>query len=121
MRNAALAAKEGEGTCYVLMNSQEYGTEVWPCASLDEAMKPSPVWHGRRNSIGARTIFSATSASWANRPKRAGSACDPTSPDAPDTDALTLTLHFREIRRRQEPEEVPCLRRFVREAEEVGA
>ena len=31
-RCCACSEKEEGGTCYVLMNSQEFGTEVWPCA-----------------------------------------------------------------------------------------
>ena len=30
---------EGEGTRYVLRNSREYGTHVWPCEGVDAAVE----------------------------------------------------------------------------------
>lgn len=113
---------EERGTCYVLMNSREYGTEVWPCEGLDEAVETlsrlarSAEQHRREDGI--QRYFCILG----EPPEESqGAACDPASPDVPDTDVLTLTLHFRESRHCQEMEAVPCLRLFPREAEEVAA
>ena len=115
--------EEGEGTCYVLMNSREYGTHVWPCEGMDEAiailsrLARSAEMHRREDHI--QRYFCILG----EPPQESqGAACDPVSPDAPDTDALTLTLHFRQPPDLcQEAQEVPCLRRLSREVEEVGA
>ena len=121
-RQCACREKEEGGTCYVLMNSREYGTEVWPCEGLEEAIQTlanlarSAEQH--RRSDGIQRYFCILG----EPPEESqGAACDPVSPDAPDADALTLTLHLRETRHCREPEELLCLRRFSREAEEVGA
>ena len=113
---------EKKRACYVLMNSREYGTEVWPCGGLDEAIETltrlarSAEQH--RRCDGIQRYFCIL----VEPPEESeGVACDPASPDGPDTDALTLTLHFRQSPGLcWEPEELPCLRRFVRE-EEVAA
>ena len=120
-RRCACGEKEEGRTCYVLMNSQEYGTEVWPCASLEEAIETlsrlARSAERHRQQDGIQRYFCIL-----GEPPEAseGVACDTVSPDPSDTDALTLTLHFRETRHCREPEEVPCLRRFAREAEEVS-
>ena len=113
---------EESGTCYVLMNSREYGTEVWPCEGMDEAIETlsrlarSAEQHRREDGIQRYFCILV-----APPEESQGAACDPASPDLPDTDALTLTLHFRESWPCREKNTVPCLGFSPREVEEVGA
>ena len=121
-RQCACREKEEGGTCYVLMNSREYGTEVWPCEGLDEAVETLSrlAWSAETASArGHVQRYFCILGEWPEKVQEAD--CDPVSPDAPDTDALTL--HFRETPRTgREPVAVPCLRLFpIEEAEEVAA
>lgn len=112
-----------QAICYVLMNSRKYGTEAWPCDGLDEAVKTlarlARAAEQRRREDGIQRYFCILG----ELPAQGQEAvCDPVSPDPADTDALTLTLHFRDTTKPcRESEAVPCLCRFVREAKEVAA
>ena len=115
--------EKGRGTCYVLMNSREYGTHVWPCEGLDEAIETlarlARSAEERRHVDGIQRYFCIRG----TLPKEMETAaCDPVSPPHSDTDALTLTIHFRDTRgwREQEARHCRC-RRADETRKEVAA
>lgn len=88
---------------FVLMNSREYGTEVWPCSSLDEALETlsrlarSAELHRRTDHIQRYfCILGELPALEQNI------VCDTVTPNLPDADALTLVIHLRERHRYSE-------------------
>ena len=114
---------EEEGTCYVLMNSREYGTHVWPCEGLDEAVETLSrlAWSAEqhRRSDGVQRYFcilgeppeeepgSVGRYGIAGRSRRGRAEAHP---PLPPTAGLVPRA-----------EEVPCLRLFPREVEEAAA
>ena len=90
------ANQEEDATCYVLMNSVRYGTEVWPCSGVEEAV--TTLCHlarsaeQRRQTDGIQRYFCIKGSDLPAQ--EAGAERDPVSPVLPDAEALTLTLHL---------------------------
>ncbi len=90
--------EEEVAVCYVLMNSVRYGTEAWPCNSLEAAVQTlcrlARSAEQRRQTDGIQRYFCIKGSDLPAQEE--GVERDPVSPILPDADALTLTLHPRE-------------------------
>ena len=90
--------KAQEGTAYyVLMNSAEYGTEAWPCTTLDEAVGTLAALarsaEERRRRDGIQRFFCIKGETFLEEGGAGAGVPDP-DPCSPDEDAAVLLLHI---------------------------
>lgn len=87
-----------EGTAYyVLMNSAQYGTEAWPCTTLNEAVGTLAALarsaEERRRRDGIQRFFCIKGETFLEGDGAGADVPDP-DPCSPDKDAATLILHL---------------------------
>ena len=91
--------EEEVAVCYVLMNSARYGTEAWPCNSLEAAVQnlahQARSAEQQRQKDGIQRYFCIKGSDLPAQEE--GAKRDPVSPIVPDADALTLTLRLPEM------------------------